>query len=199
MVGWSSVGELPIVGPFACPLRIATIKSAVCASVTSLNLPHFVIAFFTLSWAVRLASGFFRGSPASGRITTATVCALSTKSGSTCFFLFFAPAWGASRRRARKAIVTRTDIVTSRHHALCLVIIHLESATGFSGKSEDKAFDAVDVTSGYAHCGVLSVIEMLRQQARKTWPQVSFPSLATPARLVTSDNRSVVFGHSDSD
>src|SRR5579864_7469681 len=142
MVGWSSVGELPIVGPFACPLRIATIKSAVCASVTSLNLPHFVIAFFTLSWAVRLASGFFRGSPASGRITTATVCAWSTKSGSTCFFLFLAVAWGANRRRARKAIITRTDIVTSRYHVLCFVIIQLESATGFSANSEDVVLDA---------------------------------------------------------
>src|SRR6516162_7961070 len=113
IMGWESTGELRIVGPFACPFCTATIKSAACASDTSLNLPHFAIAFSTLVCAVRFAFGLVRGSPASGRITTATVCALSTYSGSTCFFLFFAFAWGTNRRRTRKAIGTRTDIAAS--------------------------------------------------------------------------------------
>src|SRR4029077_3418056 len=112
------------------------IKSAASAFMMTLNLPHFVIAFSTLVCAVRFAFGLVRGSPASGRITTATVCALSTYSGSTCFFLFFALAWGTNRRRTRKAIGTRTDMFASMF--LLLAIIQLIVVKDFVRKLEHQ-------------------------------------------------------------
>jgi hypothetical protein len=66
--------------------------------------------------------GLVRGSPASGRITTATVCALSTNSGSTCFFLLFALAWGTTEEeRGKQSARVRTCCL----RVLVLAIIQL--------------------------------------------------------------------------
>src|SRR2546430_2632524 len=117
MTGRLSAGELRIVGPPACPLRTAMIRSAVCEPGARLNRPHFMIAFSTASSAVRFAVGSVSGSPASGWITTYTVCALSIRSGRVGFFLFLATTGRVKRRRTSNTTGQREDITYLLHRA----------------------------------------------------------------------------------
>src|SRR5580692_11191231 len=66
--------------------------------MSSRKRPHSVSALSTLSRAIALALGLSMGSPASGSITTRTVCERKMYSGKEDLFLSLAPAEPLSNR-----------------------------------------------------------------------------------------------------